>query len=143
MRPPLLVATDRAAAGPSAAPARAAASAAVRAAARSTAAPPTRPSNTTAPPAASTTRAISGTADPRSPLRTSALLPDRSHERGKRRFLLGLFDLEHRGRGGHLLALVEIHHPDAGGVAPLRRDVAGRGSDGDAAGRDQEELVVE
>src|SRR5437763_12144376 len=107
MRPPLLAATARAAAGPSAAPARAAASAAVRAEARSTAAPPRRPSTTMAPPAASTTRAISGTADPRCPLRMSALLPRLLTNGGSGGLLLGLFDLEHRPRRGHRLPLVE------------------------------------
>src|SRR5438067_4237946 len=143
MWPPSAPATDVAAGRPSAAPANAAASAAVRADARSTAAPPILPSNTIAPPATSTTTAISGTVDPFSPLRTSALLPDQPSNRGKRRLLLGLFDLQHRRRGGDLLALVEVHDADAGGVAPLGGDVAGRGADRDPTRRDQEELVVE
>src|SRR5947209_7555567 len=143
MRPPSAAATDVAATRPSAAPANAAASAAVRADARSTAAPPIRPSSTIAPPATSTTRAISGTVDPFSPLRTSALLPGQPSNRGKRRSLLGLFDLQHRRCSGDLLALVEVHDADAGGVAPLGGDVAGRRTDGDPTRRDQEELVVE
>ena len=60
------------------------------------------------------------------------------------RLQLGLFGLGvHPGHGGHRLALVEVHHPDAGGVATLRGDLAGRGADDHAAGGDQQDLLVE
>src|SRR5436305_776213 len=144
MRPPSALATDAAAARPSAAPASAAASAAVRADARSTAAPPRCPTNTIAPPATSTSNATSGTVDPLSPLRTNALLPDHTNNRGKRRYsLLGLFDLQHGRGGGDRLVLLETHDAHASGVATLRGDVARRHADGDAGRRDQEQLVVE
>src|SRR5436305_3209761 len=143
MRAPSAAATDDAAGRPSAAPASAAASAAVRADARSTAAPPIRPSNTIAPPAASTSSASSGTIDPFSPLRTSALLPQVAENLGEAELLFGVFDLEHRRGGGHRLILLQAHDAHAGGVASLRRDVACRHADGDARRRDQEQLVVE
>src|SRR4029079_18745944 len=48
------------------------------------------------------------------------------------------------GRDGrHLLAGLEVHHPDAGGVTALRRDLAHRRADHDAAAGDDEDLVVD
>src|SRR5947199_245244 len=87
---------------------------------------------TTAPPPAAA-------APTRAPLRSSSPPRARLHVAGKRwccppggrsvAFVGG----EDRGHRGHALTLVEVHHPDPGGVAARRRDLAHRHPDRGAA----------
>ena len=117
---------------------------------------PSRPIATTATTASTTTTSASGAAWPRSVAarRIAFLLPsdvDDGTERcdgdaGRRvaaRASAHVVVGEDRGDRGDGLAVVEVHHPHAGGAATLRGDLAHRHADRDAARRHGDDLVVD